>query len=379
MNKKRVIILGCTGSIGKSTLDVCRGLGHRVEIAALSAHHNAEELVKLGAEWGVKNLAITGEDRASFKIPFQGLEGLIRMITETEADLVVNGIAGTAGFKPSLAAIDSGMNIALANKETVIMGGKLFKDYAKKKGVAILPVDSEHSALQHLLRSELREYTEELILTASGGPFRLTKKKDLENVTVDQALNHPVWKMGPKITIDSATLANKGLELMEAQILFNMPPEKLKVIIHPESHVQSLIRTIDGVLYAQVSTPNMIHPIQNAITYPKILASELKPLDLAECALTFHPVDTDKFPMLPLAYRAMDAGRSYPLVYNAANEVAVHAFLNGEIGYQGIPLSVEEILQQDWTEKVTSFDQILETDSMVRKRMTQVLAGKAIK
>ena len=224
MKKKRLIILGCTGSIGKTTLNVCRGLKGRVEIVGLSAHSQIDKLISLGKEWEVTNLALSGDSRPKVGIPHNGLKGLKAMIEETEADILLNGIAGTAGFLPSLSALNTGKVLALANKETIIMGGNLVKKLAKKRGCAILPVDSEHSALHHLLRGELAEYTEELVLTASGGPFRLADKRELARVTLEEALNHPTWKMGPKITIDSATLANKGLEIMEAHYLFGMAP-----------------------------------------------------------------------------------------------------------------------------------------------------------
>lgn len=378
MKKKRLIILGCTGSIGKSTLSVCRGLKDRIEIVGLSAHSSAEKLIALGKEWGVENLALSGDSRPKVGIRHNGLKGLQTMIEDTEAEIVLNGISGTAGFLPSLSALKSGKDLALANKETVIMGGNLVKDLANRRGCAILPVDSEHSALHHLLRGELAEYTEELVLTASGGPFRLADKNALARVTVKEALNHPTWDMGPKITIDSATLANKGLEIMEAHYLFNMAPEKIKVIVHPQSHVHSLIRTVDGVLYAQVSAPNMIHPIQNALTYPDIIPSELKPLDLAGLELSFHPVDGEKFPLIPLAYQALKAGGAYPLAYNAANEVAVEAFLREEISYPAIPMMVEEILQKDWSAPLTDFDQVIEADIEARKQAAWQLPNREV-
>jgi len=378
MNTKRIIILGCTGSIGQSTLEVCKGLGNRVKIVGLSAHSNEEALLAIGKEWGVDNMVLSGTTRAGCGIKHTGLTGLQEMIEDTVADLVINGISGTAGFLPSLSTIRSGKDLALANKETIIMGGELVKDYARKKGCKILPVDSEHSALQHLLRSELTQYTDELILTASGGPFREFPIEKLKTVTLKDALNHPTWNMGPKITIDSATLANKGLEVMEAHYLFNMAPDKLKVIVHPQSHVHSMIRTIDGVVYAQVSPPNMVHPIQNAITFPDIISSDLQPLDFANLTLTFHPVDEEKFPMLPMAYEALEKGGAYPLAYNAANELAVEAFLKEEISYSAIPELVHKTLQMDWTEKLTSIDQVIETDMEVRKAIAWELPGKEV-
>ena len=378
MKKKRLILLGCTGSIGTTALNVCRELKDRIEIVGLSTHTKVDKLIALGQKWRVTNLAFSGDSRPKVGIPHNGLQGLKSMIEETAADIVLNGIAGTAGFLPSLWALKTGKNLALANKETIIMGGELVKKLARKKGRLILPVDSEHSALHHLLRGDLKKYTEELVLTASGGPFRLTSKRELARVSLKEALNHPTWNMGPKITIDSATLANKGLEIMEAHFLFDMAPEKIKVIIHPQSHVHSLIRTVDGVLYAQISEPSMIHPIQNALTFPQITPSKLKPLDLAGTELTFHPVDQEKFPLIPLAYQALKAGGAFPLAYNAANEVAVEAFLREEISYLTIPRIVENVLQKDWSAPLTDFDQIIELDMDARKQASWLLPNREV-
>ena len=366
MDKKRLIILGATGSIGKNSLQVCRGLSRQIEVVGLSAHGSAAALKQLGEEWGVNRLALSRPEEAS-DFPYQGPQGLLSLIRETEADMVLNGIAGTAGFEPSLEALKYGRDLALANKESVIMGGTLLFDLARQKGARILPVDSEHSALDHLLRGGQPGPADELILTASGGPFRLLSREEMTRITVKEALKHPTWSMGPKITVDSATMANKGLEIMEAFYLFNMPPEKIKVIIHPQSHVHSLIRTRDGVLYAQISPPNMIHPIQNALTYPDILESPLKPLDLGGLELTFSPVDPEQFPMIPLAYLALKAQGGYPIAYNGANEMAVEAFLREELPFMGIPALVDRVMQNDWSQDQTSFEQIRDTDRAVRE------------
>jgi len=371
MDKKRIIILGATGSIGKNSLAVCRELSHRFEVVGLSAHGSAAALKILGEEWGVTRLALSGTEGAS-GFPYRGAAGLVALIRETQAEMVLNGISGAAGFEPTLEALRCGRDLALANKESVILGGRLLFDLARQNGARILPVDSEHSALDHLLRGEEPGPAEELILTASGGPFRLYSPEEMKRITVKEALHHPTWNMGPKITIDSATLANKGLEIMEAFYLFNMPPEKIKVIIHPQSHVHSLIRTRDGVLYAQISPPNMVHPIQNALTYPDILESSLKPLDLEGLELTFAPVNGNQFPMIPLAYQALQAGGGYPIAYNAANEVAVDAFLMEELSFTGIPDLVDRVLQKDWSREQKDFEQIRHTDQAAREAAAEL-------
>jgi 1-deoxy-D-xylulose-5-phosphate reductoisomerase len=369
MDIKRVIILGATGSIGQNSLEVCRGLSERIKVVGLSAHGSATALKALGEEWDITQLALSGQYGGA-DFPYYGPEGLISLIRETDADMVLNGIAGAAGFEPSVEVLRCGRDLALANKESIIMGGQLLFDLARHMGARILPVDSEHSALDHLLRGGNPGPAEELILTASGGPFRLFSRDKMARITVKDALNHPTWTMGPKITIDSATMANKGLEIMEAFYLFNMPPNRIKVIIHPQSHVHSLIRTRDGVLYAQISPPNMIHPIQNALTYPDILESPLKPLSLDGLELTFAPVDGEQFPMIPLAYSALEAGGGYPIAYNAANEVAVEAFLREEVSFPDIPALVKRVMQKDWSQKQNHFDQIRHTDKAVREAAT---------
>lgn len=366
MDIRRIIILGATGSIGQNSLAVCGELPERLKVVGLSAHNSPAALKALGEEWGITQLALSGQNGGT-DFPYYGPEGLISLIRETDADMVLNGIAGAAGFEPSLEALRCGRDLALANKESVILGGRLLFDLARHKGAQILPVDSEHSALDHLLRNGGPGPAEELILTASGGPFRLYSREEMARITVKDALNHPTWNMGPKITVDSATMANKGLEIMEAFYLFNMPPEKIKVIIHPQSHVHSLIRTRDGVLYAQISPPNMVHPIQNALTFPDILESPLKPLDLEGLELTFAGVDGNQFPMIPLAYQALKAGGGYPIAYNAANEVAVEAFLREELPFTGIPALVDRVMQKDWSREQNDFEQIRHTDKAVRE------------
>lgn len=380
MKQKKVILLGCTGSIGQHTREVVDSFPERLKFVGFSAHNNRDYLLELGKEYGVKALALSGEDypedaggNSADGIPYTGRQGLLRMIEETEADLVVNGIAGNAGFRPSITALENGKDLALANKETIIIGGHFAGKVAEKNGRTIYPVDSEHSAIAHLLRGEMGKHISEIILTASGGAFRDYPLEKMYNVTPAEALQHPVWNMGRKVTIDSATLANKGLEVMEAYFLFDVPPEDIKVVIHPQSQIHSLIRTRDGVLYAQISKPNMIHPIQNALTYPEILPSSVEPLDLTTTALTFFPVDQRRYPMLPLAYQALKAGNAYPMAYNTANEIAANAFLKGQLSFMDISPVVEEILAKQWPGEPSTLEEVLSIQEEIEYCTGQVL------
>lgn len=378
MQRKKLIILGSTGSVGTNALRVCRYLKDQIEIVGLSAHTNSTGLLSFGRELGVTNMALSGGKPEVDGISYYGMDGLRRMIEEVDADIILNGISGSAGFLPSLWAIHAGRTLVLANKETIIIGGHIFQELVRKSGHLVMMVDSEHSALHHLLRGELADHTGEIILTASGGPFRNLPVDALSSISVDDALRHPTWKMGPKITVDSSTLANKGLEVMEAFYLFNIPQDRIKVIIHPQSLVHSMIRTVDGVLYAQISTPDMAHPIQNALTYPRIIAPPLVPLDLTERELTFHPVDEKKFPLLPLAYAALRLGGSYPIAYNAANEVAVNRFLNGEIPYNSIYRVVAECLNRDWGVTPTDFEDCCTIDGEIRSMVAEEIPLKEL-
>ncbi|MCX7656500.1 MAG: 1-deoxy-D-xylulose-5-phosphate reductoisomerase, partial [Treponemataceae bacterium] len=334
--KKRVAILGATGSIGKNTLDVIKAHPDAFMVVLLSSHRDAEGLLRLGTAFPQALLALSGPFNTignQEKIHFYGQEGLFRAITECQADIVVNGIAGAAGLLPSLKAIEVGATLALANKETLVMAGPLVFEQARQRSVAILPVDSEHSALFHLINAHGKDGVEELILTASGGPFRTYPPEELARITAQEALKHPTWKMGGKITIDSASLANKGLEVIEAVRLFMMPPEKIKVVIHPQSIVHSLIRLCDGSLYAQLSQPDMRLPIHNALFWPFHEQNTFGRLEIPFGTLTFEAPDTRKFPMLSLAYEAIRKGGMYPTVYNAANEVAVEPFMKGALRF----------------------------------------------
>ncbi len=370
---KRIIILGTTGSIGKNTLDIVRSGGNEFSITGLSAHTNEMELLKTAKEFGISGpLALTGRKPSDPRIGYTGSEGLLRMIRETEADIVVNGIAGSSGLMPSVAALESGKHLALANKETIVMAGRLMKILASKKDLLILPVDSEHSAVFNLLRGKNPKEITQIILTASGGPFREKPIEEFEKITLEETLKHPTWEMGKKISIDSATMANKGLEVIEANELFDMDGSRIKVLIHPQSMVHSLIRTADGEMYAQISEPDMRMPIQNALTYPEIRHNPYGFLDLADKTLNFYAPDMKKFPMLALAYEVLKLGKGYKIAYNAANEIAVKAFTEGAIGFTDIHRVVEKTLDLDWGDTPENFESVLETDKKVREAASEL-------
>jgi 1-deoxy-D-xylulose-5-phosphate reductoisomerase len=378
--KKRIAVLGATGSIGKSTLDVIRAARDDFEPVLFSAHRDAAGLLALAGEFPGAFIALAGgaergEDAAlaasvDKKRLFSGREGLLRAIASCDADMAVNGIAGAAGLEPSLAVLESGANLALANKESVVMAWRLVSDKAKEHGAGIIPVDSEHSAVFSLINAHGEPA--EIILTASGGPFRTFNLEELRAVTVEKALTHPTWNMGRKITIDSASLANKGLEVIEAVRLFNVRPAQVKVVVHPQSIVHSMIRLADGALYAELSKPDMRLPIHKALYHPEIRPCPFARLDLnapsaAPLALGFEQPDSGRFPMLRLAYQAVCGGELCTVVYNAANEAAVDRFINGHIGFLDIPRITEKVLSLDWSGEAGSIECVLETDRRARE------------
>ncbi len=371
--RKKIIILGATGSIGSGTLDVVRKNQEYFEIAALSAHMNEESLIRAAEEFGVLNLALSGRNSENPRINFSGNDSIRRMLRETEADIVVNAVAGSDGLIPSVVSLETGKDLALANKETIVMAGNLILNLAEKKGKKIIPVDSEHSAIFHLLENRSRDSIKEIILTASGGPFRTKPIHEFPKITLEEALKHPTWEMGKKISIDSATMANKGLEVIEAHILFSMPPEQIKVLIHPESRIHSLIRTMDSSMFAQISNPDMRVPIGNALCYPDQFHTEFGSLNLEDSSLTFYRADFDRYPLLELAYSAIEKGGSYPLAYNAANEVAVEYFILKKTGFTTIQETVSAVLENDWNRVCGSIKQVLETDMQVRKLTVEYL------
>jgi 1-deoxy-D-xylulose-5-phosphate reductoisomerase len=370
--KKRIAILGATGSIGKNTIDVIIKNRDYFDVVLLSSHSKTEELLAMKKDFPNAKLVLSGKKTSNENIDFYEPSGLIKAIHESGADIVVNGIAGAAGLEPSLAALESGTRLALANKETIVMASDLAFATAKKYRAEIIPVDSEHSAVfslveAHSAQAHGADTIAEIILTASGGPFRNYQKEELAAITVEDALNHPTWKMGPKITIDSATLGNKGLEVIEAVRLFNVASEKVKVTIHPQSIVHSMVRLKDGAVYAQLSQPDMRLPIHNALFYPDCKPCPFAVLSFDDLHLDFTKPDTEKFPLLRWAYEAAEKGGCYTIAYNAANEIAVDAFINRKIGFMQIPLVTENVLQNNWQDRADSLHSIVEADKKARE------------
>jgi 1-deoxy-D-xylulose-5-phosphate reductoisomerase len=374
-SRKRVVILGSTGSIGESALKVARDLPERMEVVGLAAGRSAQALLAQAKEFKPRAVALCDErglEAIRGELPagtaaHGGAQGLIELATLPEADLVLISIVGTAGLAPALAAIRAGKAIAVASKEILVMAGEEVTREAAKHNVAILPVDSEHNAIFQCLVGEPARHIRRLILTASGGPFRRTAKEDLARVTPEQALKHPTWNMGRKITIDSATLFNKGLEMIEARWLFGVPMEQVDVVVHPQSIVHSLVEFVDGSQLAQLSHSDMCFPIQYAVTYPDRLPNRLKPLNLAEVgALQFEAPDPERFPALRLAREAGMTGGTLPAVMNAANEIAVPAFLEGKIPFPAIWETVEAVMRQHRLVEHPHLDEILQADAWAR-------------
>ena len=346
---KQVAIVGSTGSIGQSALAVIEAHPKRLRAVALAAGENAARLAEQTAATGVRTIAMSTKaalDDVESELRRQGIDGvkggdgsdgLISVATHPDADVVLFASAGTAALDAVLAAIEAGKTIAIANKEILVMAGALVMAAAQAKGVAVLPVDSEHNAIHQCLHGRRHDEVRRLILTASGGPFRGYAKRDLDAVTPDDALKHPTWRMGPKITIDSATLMNKGLEVIEARWLFDVGPSQIDVVVHPQSVVHSLVELVDGSMIAQLGVTDMRLPIQYAFSYPDRWTAAVPPLDLTAAGrLDFEPPDTGRFPCLALAFRALEGDAGLPIVLNAANEVAVAAFLEEQIPFPAI-------------------------------------------
>jgi len=354
---KKVAVLGATGSIGKSALDILRNEKELLKPVLFSAYKNSEELANLKKEFpGVHTVLVSNPK-----------EDLISAITAAGADITINGITGAAGLEPSLAVINAGSDLALANKETIVMAADIVMNLAKKKKVNIIPVDSEHSALFKLFHAFGPDNTDEIILTASGGPFRNFSSEQMSDIKPDEALAHPTWNMGPKISVDSASLANKGLEVIEAAGLFGFSPDKIKVVIHPQSIIHSMLRLKNGAVYAQMSQPDMRLPIHDALFWPETKSSSYGNLNFDSLVLNFEKCDFQRFPMLALAYQALRAGPLFPAVYNAANEVAVEAFLKGKIGFLEIPRIVEYVLSQSLEENSNGIEAVLAMDKIGRE------------
>jgi 1-deoxy-D-xylulose-5-phosphate reductoisomerase len=385
---RRLLILGSTGSIGVQALDVVsRGRPEEFEVVGLAAGRAWEQLVEQAGSHSVKRIALTDADAAAQAAEawtdgevLTGTEGLVALVTESRADLVLNAIVGSAGLVPTVAALGEGLDVALANKESLVVGGELVTQLAEATGAVLLPVDSEHSALHQLLAGEPAGTVERLILTASGGPFRGRTAADLEEVTVEQALNHPTWAMGGKITIDSATLMNKGLELIEAHHFFGTPYDRIDVVVHPQSIVHSLVQLCDGATLAHLGYPDMRVPIAYALHYPDRVDVPVKPLDLVGLgSLSFEPVDERTFRCLPLARAAAVIGGTAPCILNAANEIAVHAFLSGRLRFLDIPRVIEQTLDRVEPARVHSFDTLAAADADARRAagdLVQALADR---
>jgi 1-deoxy-D-xylulose-5-phosphate reductoisomerase len=380
MNYKGVAILGSTGSIGCNTLRVIEALGEqRFRVVALAAGRNIEvlaeqiarhlpELVSVETEMAAHDLRSQLFQR-DIDLPriVIGEPGLCEVATHPQADCVVSATVGAVGFVPTLRALEAGKRVALANKETLVMAGELMTRAAQASGAELLPVDSEHNALHQCLRGEKRAEVRRIVLTASGGPFRTKTKAEMHQATVSDALRHPTWDMGAKITIDSATLMNKGLEVIEARWLFGFEADQIDIVVHPESVVHSMIELIDGSVIAQLGVTDMRHAIQYALTYPERHSCDLPPLDLtALTALHFEAPDLDRFPCIALAYRALRTGGTLPAAMNAANEEAVQAFIDERIRLTDIPHVIEAVMDNHETQPLANLDTVLETDHLAR-------------
>jgi 1-deoxy-D-xylulose-5-phosphate reductoisomerase len=378
---RRLLILGSTGSIGTQALDVCAREAERFELVGLSAEHSWEALVEQARTHGVRRIALADEDAAARAAEawtdgevLGGAEGLVRLVVESGADLVLNALVGSAGLGPTVATLGEGIDLALANKESLVVGGELVSALAEATDAQIVPVDSEHTALHQLLAGQPPGAVERLTITASGGPFRGRTRTQLEGVTVEQALAHPTWAMGGKITIDSATMMNKGLELMEAHHLFGVPYDRIDVLVHPQSLVHGLIQLADGAMLAHLGPPDMRVAISYALHSGESVGLPLEPLDLAAIgSLTFESVDLEAFPCLRLAREAALAGGTAPCVLNAANEIAVHAFLAGRLPFTAIAETIDRTLSELPAEPVRAFESLYEAD-----RAARAVAGEAV-
>ena len=389
---KRIAILGSTGSIGKSTLKIVEAFPDRFSVATLAAGINVELAFEQARRWHPKIVSMASEkaaDRLHDKLKKVGLghaidiahgsPGTVKVATYPDADFVVSAIVGVAGLEATYEAVKAGKTVGVANKECLVTAGDLIVAEAHKRGKPLLPIDSEHNAIHQCLRGGRRDEVHRIWLTASGGPFLHTPRPQFANITVEQALNHPTWKMGKRITIDSATLMNKGFEVIEACRLFDMPASQVGVLVHPQSTIHSMVEFVDGSLLAQLSVTDMQLPILYALTYPERIQSDLR-FPVSELRqLDFSPPDNEKFPCLRLAYEAVEAGGAKTIALNAADEVAVAAFLDGAIGFDDIPATIESVLRETPALKPESIDQVLDMDADARRRARYLIqeAGSA--
>jgi len=373
---KKVLLLGSTGSIGVNTLNVIRNFPDHFKIAALTVNSNTELLIEQANEFKPELVVVTDETASSDlkkQIPYgckllTGTKGLLQAASETDYDILVGAMVGFAGLPPTIEAIKRGKRIALANKETLVVAGELVIKYCKQYGAEIIPVDSEHSAIYQCLVGENISEVEKLIITASGGPFLNKDKSFFKKATVDEALNHPNWKMGNKITIDSATMINKGLEVIEAHWLFGLPAEKIDVVIHPQSIVHSMVQFKDGSIKAQMGLPDMKLPIQYALSFPERLENNFPRTDLPALeTLNFNKPDFDKFESLKLAFEVLETGGTAPCILNAANEIAVEKFLNREIKFSHITMLIQKALEKIGNHQSPDLDTIFECDRATRE------------
>jgi 1-deoxy-D-xylulose-5-phosphate reductoisomerase len=385
---KRIAILGSTGSIGHSTLKICESYPDRFSVVTLAAGKNLDAVFAQCQEWKPKAVSVAAEQDADSlrkKLAAAGLKdievvhgaaGSVRVATHPEVDFVVSAIVGVAGLEATYEAVKAGKTVGLANKECLVAAGELITAEARKQGKPLLPIDSEHNAVHQCMRGGRIDEVSAVWLTASGGPFLKTPAKDFASITVAQALNHPTWKMGKRITIDSATLMNKGFEVIEACRLFNLPPDRIKVVVHPQSTIHSLVEFIDGSILAQLSVTDMRLPILYALTYPDRIESDLK-FNLSELnRLDFSAPDFAKFPCLRLAYEAAEAGGSKTIALNAADEVAVAAFLEGEISFADIPLTIAAVLNETKGEHPESIKRVLTLDREARATARKLLENR---
>lgn len=373
--EKIISILGSTGSIGTQSLTVCKKMGYRVK--AITAHSNWKLMEEQIRQFHPEKAVLTDMEAAqklkeavsdTATIVLSGMDGVLEVASDPQQDTVINALMGVAGLKPTVCAIEAGNNVALANKETLVAGGKLVTELVKKKGVLLTPIDSEHSAIFQCLQGNESKSVKRLIITASGGPFYGKTRSELAGIKKEQALKHPNWSMGAKITIDSSTLMNKGLEFIEAMWLFSMPPEKIDVVVHPQSIIHSMVEYVDGSVMAQMGAPDMMIPIQYALTWPHRYESPAKHLDLLSCGdLTFKKPDTETFTCLADCIEAAKRGGLYPCVLNGANEEAVSLFLQDKIGYLDLFDAVRQALDHFDLGDYNSVEEVLEADRKARE------------
>ncbi len=384
---KQIAILGSTGSIGQSTLDIVARYPERFAVASLAAGRNVDAAFEQCVRWRPRVVSLATEELAAELAArlrpagvntevVWGSAGTVRVATLPEADFVVSAIVGVAGLEATYAAVQAGKTIGLANKEAMVAAGEILTAAARAKKVALLPIDSEHNAIHQCMRAGERREVRQIWLTASGGPFRTLPASEFKNITVEQALNHPTWVMGKRITIDSATLLNKGLEIIEACRLFDLPPSAIRVTVHPQSTVHSLVEFVDGSLLAQISVTDMRLPILYALSYPERVESDLR-FDMAALSdLHFEPPDLQRFPCLRLAYEAAEKGGAHAIALNAADEVAVEAFLERVIPFTGIPDTINQVLQRTPETHPATIEEVLALDKLARERAREVLTGR---